>query len=157
MGRFHHDIRPNFTAVTIDEEDDTLDGLTKTPLFEIYRKIHQALSHILESLDLERTTVMFFSVHGMMRDYGQNHLVKPLMDRLNQVFLRRYLGREVRARSMGGLVGWLRSVVPTNLQYTIGEAAPDRVRHWWRNARSSAASTGLKHPASLCAPMSARN
>ena len=41
---------------------------------------------ILESLDLERTTLVFFSVHGMMRDYGQNHLVKPLMDRLNRCF-----------------------------------------------------------------------
>jgi predicted AlkP superfamily phosphohydrolase/phosphomutase len=115
---------------TFYEEADTLDGLTETPLLEIYRKIDQALSRILESLDLERTTVVFFSVHGMMRDYGQNHLVKPLMDRLNRVFLRRYLGREVRAQSPGGLVGWLRSVVPANLQYTIGEAAPDRVRHW---------------------------
>jgi len=115
---------------TFYEDADTLDGLSETPLLEIYGKIDRALSRILESLDLERTTVMFFSVHGMMRDYGQNHLVKPLMDRLNQVFLRRYLGREVRARSTGGLVGWLRNIVPANLQYAIGEAAPDRVRHW---------------------------
>ena len=115
---------------TFYEDADTLDGLSETPLLEIYGKIDRALSSILESLDLERTTVVFFSVHGMMRDYGQNHLVKPLMDRQNQVFLRRYLGREVRARSTGGLVGWLRNIVPANLQYAIGEAAPDRVRHW---------------------------
>ena len=59
---------------TFYDEADTLEGSPETPLLEIYRKIDQALSRILESLDLERTTVVFFSVHGMMRDYGQNHL-----------------------------------------------------------------------------------
>jgi predicted AlkP superfamily phosphohydrolase/phosphomutase len=115
---------------TFYDEADTLEGSPETPLLEIYRKIDQALSRILESLDLERTTVVFFAVHGMTRDYGQNHLVKPLMDRLNKVFLKRRFGREVRARSGGGLVGRLRRVIPANLQYAIGEAAPDRVRHW---------------------------
>lgn len=115
---------------TFYEEADTLGGSPETPLLEIYRKTDQAISRILESLDLDRTTVVFFSVHGMMRDYGQNHLVKPLMDRLNQMFLKRHLGRETRPRSVGGLVGWLRRVVPANFQYAIGEAAPDRVRHW---------------------------
>jgi predicted AlkP superfamily phosphohydrolase/phosphomutase len=115
---------------TFYEEADTMDGGPETPLLEIYRKIDQALARLLESLDLERTTVVFFSVHGMMRDYGQNHLVKPMMDRINQVFLKRHFGREVRGRSAGGIVGWVRRVVPANLQYAIGEVVPDRIRHW---------------------------
>jgi predicted AlkP superfamily phosphohydrolase/phosphomutase len=115
---------------TFYEEADAQDGSPETPLLEIYRKIDQALATILESVDFERTTVVFFSVHGMMRDYGQNHLMKPLMNRINQVFMKRHFGREVRARSAGGLVGRLRRVVPQHLQYAIGEITPDRVRHW---------------------------
>ena len=112
------------------DESDALDGSLETPLPEIYRKIDRALAHIFESLDLQRTTVIFFSVHGMMRDFGQNHLVKPLMDRFNRLFLRRHWGRDASAAKTGGLVGRLRKVVPSRLQYAIGKSAPDRVRHW---------------------------
>ena len=112
------------------DESDALDGSLETPLLEIYRKIDRALTHILESLDLQRTTVIFFSVHGMMRDFGQNHLVKPLMDRFNRLFLKRHWGRDTPAAKTGGFVGRLRKVVPSRLQYAIGESAPDRVRHW---------------------------
>lgn len=115
---------------TFYDEVDTLEGSPETPLLEIYRKLDQALKSILESVDLERTTLVFFSVHGMMRDYGQNHLVKPLMNRLNQVFLKRHLGCQVRLQSTGGVVAWLRRTVPARLHYAIGEAAPDPVRHW---------------------------
>ena len=53
------------------DESDVLDGSLETPLLEIYRKIDRALAYIFETLDLQRTTVIFFSVHGMMRDFGQ--------------------------------------------------------------------------------------
>ena len=86
---------------TFYEEADAQDGSPETPLLEIYRKIDQALATILESVDFERTTVVFFSVHGMMRDYGQNHLMKPLMNRINQVFMKRHFGREVRGAKRG--------------------------------------------------------
>ena len=74
--------------------------------------------------------MIFFSVHGMMRDFGQNHLVKPLLDRLQMLFLRRHWGRDASTGKTGGLVGRLRKVVPSRLQYAIGKSAPDRVRHW---------------------------
>ena len=113
MGRIHH----TFAEVhrgghPFYDEVDTLEGSPETPLLEIYRKLDQALKSILESVDLERTTLVFFSVHGMMRDFGQNHLVKPLMDRLNRVFLKRHLGCQVRLQSTGGVVAWLRRTVP---------------------------------------------
>jgi predicted AlkP superfamily phosphohydrolase/phosphomutase len=115
---------------TLYDEGDMIDSSADTPLLDIYRRVDNALHCILESLHPERTTVVFFSVHGMMRDHGQNHLVKPVMDRLNQEFLKRHLGREVRLQRTGGLIAWLRQTVPASLQYAIGEAAPDSVRRW---------------------------
>jgi hypothetical protein len=111
-------------------ESDALEGSPETPLLEIYRKIDRGLAHICEAIDLQRTTVIFFSVHGMMRDFGQNHLVKPLMDRLNQLFLKRHWGYDAAAAKTGGFVGWLRKTVPSRLQYSIGKSSPDRLRHW---------------------------
>ena len=111
------------------EEAGTRDASPETPLFEIYQKVDRALGHIFHSLDLHRTTVVIFSVHGMERDYGQNHLVKPVMQRLNRLFLERQLGRDPQPTTTG-IVGWLRNQLPSTVQYAIGEAAPDRVRHW---------------------------
>jgi len=113
-----------------NEADNGPSGPAETPLLEIYRRVDQALSQILESIDLRRTTVVLFSVHGMMRDYGQGHLIKPFMDRLNQVFLTRHMGIEAPQQKTGGAVGWLRRSVPSRVQHAVGEAAPDWVRRW---------------------------
>lgn len=116
--------------VFYEEADALPDGSPETPLFDIYQRLDRALSRVLECVDLQRTTVVFFAVHGMMRDYGQSHLVKPVLDRLNQVFLERQMGISVPAQRAGSFVGWLRKMVPSGLQYAIGEIAPDWVRQW---------------------------
>jgi len=116
--------------VFYEEADALSDNSPETPLLDIYQRVDHALSRVLECVDLQRTTVVLFSVHGMMRDYGQGHLVKPILDRLNQVFLDRRLGISVPAQRAGGLVGWLRKKVPSGLQNAIGETAPDWVRQW---------------------------
>jgi len=113
-----------------EEADALTDGSPDTPLLEIYGAVDRALSRVLESLDLQRTTVVLFSVHGMMRDYGQGHLVKPIMDRLNQLFLDRHMGVGAPAQRTGGFVGRLRETVPSRVQYAVGAGAPDWLRQW---------------------------
>ena len=109
-------------AVSEDQSDTCLLG--------IYRELDQALNCILESVDREKTTIVLFSLHGMMADYGQGHLVKPLMDRLNALFIKRHAAPETPGRNSGGVIRWLRQVAPTTLQYMLAEAAPDRIRQW---------------------------
>jgi predicted AlkP superfamily phosphohydrolase/phosphomutase len=113
-----------------DEADALPGGSPETRLSEIYRAVDRALCRILEGVDLQKTTLVLFSLHGMMRDYGQGHLVKPVMERLNQIFLARHMGKNESTQRAGGLIGHLRRLVPSRVQYAVGEAAPDWVRQW---------------------------
>jgi predicted AlkP superfamily phosphohydrolase/phosphomutase len=113
-----------------DEADALPDGSPDTRLSETYRAVDRTLCRILESVDLQKTTIVLFSVHGMMRDYGQGHLVKPVMERLNQIFLARHMGKIDSTRRAGGLITQLRRLVPSRVQYAVGEASPDWVRQW---------------------------
>ncbi len=111
------------------EIDALPDGGT-SPMLEVYRSIDTALADILKDAGPD-TTAMIFSVHGMMRNPAQEHVVAPLMNRLNAAFLQDHCGRNsVKPRSRGGVVGALRKSVPARLQHAVGAAAPDGVRQW---------------------------
>lgn len=115
------------------DEADWADGQISddaTPMLQVYQAVDRALSDILNDAD-QNTAVMIFSVHGMMLNPAQEHVVAPMMDRLNAVFLRDHCGHDgARPQSSGGLVGALRRMVPAHMQYAVGAAAPDRVRQW---------------------------
>lgn len=109
---------------------DTSDGAGPSPMLAVYQAVDRALADILKQTDAN-TAVMIFSVHGMMRNPAQEHVVAPMMRRLNAAFLRDHCNREVNETQSGpGLVGALRRLVPARLQHAAGSAAPDRVRQW---------------------------
>jgi hypothetical protein len=67
----------------------------------------------------------------MMRDYAQGHLVRPLMKRINEVFLETHCQvPPKRAWKANSLIPYLRKAVPPRLQYAIGASSPDVVRQW---------------------------
>jgi hypothetical protein len=67
----------------------------------------------------------------MARDYAQGHLVRPLMKRINEVFLETYCHLSPkRAWKANSLIPYLRKAVPPRLQYAIGASSPDVVRQW---------------------------
>ncbi len=105
----------------------------KTParaLLEVYRALDTALGEVLAAIDLERTTVMLFSLHGMTDNSSQDHLVAPLMDRINDRFAELEpglypSGRPPRQRS---LMRVLRKRVPPSLQTMIANMVPQSMR-----------------------------
>ena len=111
-----------------DEDEKAFNRVT--PLLEIYQAVDRALGHIVDQVD-DATTVVIFSAHGMARDYAQGHLVRPLMKRINEVFLETYCDLPAkRAWKANSLIPYLRKAVPPRLQYAIGASSPDVVRQW---------------------------
>ena len=99
------------------------------PLLQIYQTVDREISDIISQAG-ENTTFLIFSVHGMMRNPAQEHVVAPMMRRLNAEFLSRHCGQESVSESGRGMVNALRDLVPARLQYAVGAAAPDTVRQW---------------------------
>ncbi|MCR9137215.1 MAG: alkaline phosphatase family protein [Alphaproteobacteria bacterium] len=99
-------------------------------MLQVYQAVDTALADILKDCD-QGTAILIFSVHGMMLNPAQEHVVKPMMDRLNAAFLREHCGHaSAKPQSSGGMVGALRRMVPSRLQHAVGSAAPDSVRQW---------------------------
>jgi predicted AlkP superfamily phosphohydrolase/phosphomutase len=111
-----------------DDDEKPFDRVT--PLLEIYQAVDRALARIIDQVD-DETTVVIFSAHGMMRDYAQGHLVRPLMKKINEVFLETHSHiPPKRPWKANSLIPYLRKVVPPRLQYAIGASSPDVVRQW---------------------------
>lgn len=113
-----------------DESDGGHDKAEPSPMLAVYQAVDRALAALVKQTD-SNTTVMIFSVHGMMRNPAQEHVVAPMMKRLNAAFLRDHCNHETtRPPSGNGLVGAARQLVPARLQHAVGSAAPDRIRQW---------------------------
>ncbi len=110
------------------QEDERPRPREATALLEVYRAVDEALSTILAQRD-SNTSVVLFSVHGMATDHAQGHAVRPVLDRVNEVFVEDHLGMAPRP---GGrpLIRNLREWVPARLQHAVGSVAPDSVRQW---------------------------
>lgn len=105
-------------------------GNADSPMLQVYQAVDAALADIVKDCD-QNTAILIFSVHGMMLNPAQEHVVKPMMDRLNATFLRKHCGHaSAKPQSSGGVVGALRRMVPSRLQHAVGSAAPDSVRQW---------------------------
>lgn len=94
------------------------------------KAVDRALATIVEQMDTQ-TTVVIFSVHGMAGDYAQGHLVRPLMKKINEVFLDTYCRiPPKRAWRANSVIPYLRKAVPPRWQYAVGASSPDAVRQW---------------------------
>lgn len=111
-------------------DQDENASVSHTPLLKVYQAVDRAMKKIFDQVD-DETLVVVFSAHGMARDYAQGHIVRPLMKRLNEVFVETYC-RMVPKRTLkaNSLLPYLRKTVPSRLQYAIGASAPDCVRQW---------------------------
>ncbi|MEJ2232008.1 MAG: alkaline phosphatase family protein, partial [Nitrospirales bacterium] len=111
--------------------DDETPFCRTTPLLEIYQAVDRALARIVDGVNEQETAIMIFSAHGMARDYAQGSLVRPLMKRLNEVFLENYCGiSPKRAVRLNSLIPYLRTAVPARWQYAVAASSPDWVREW---------------------------
>jgi predicted AlkP superfamily phosphohydrolase/phosphomutase len=113
--------------VLLREGEEREEAAPGSLLLSVYRAVDRAVGEILEAVDPGATDVLLFSNHGMTRDNAQGHLVRPLMQRINEVFLG---GHGSDCRPGRSVVRYLRGHVPARLQHAVGAAAPDRVRQW---------------------------
>jgi predicted AlkP superfamily phosphohydrolase/phosphomutase len=110
--------------------DDQESGVPPDALLEVYQSVDQAVSHILDGVDLNTTTVIVFSLHGMTENLSQEHFVRPVMDRINAGFEEEGSGQPETSQPKRGLVRMLREAVPARLQHAIAMSVPVGVRDW---------------------------
>ena len=114
---------------TLYSSRDEEPGGAMSPLLKVYKAVDTALGRVLEAVDEGIDDVLLFSVHGMRRDHAQCHVVRPLLSRVNRVFLEGS-GGSPDAAGATGLVRYLRLVTPARLQHAVGAASPDWLRQW---------------------------
>lgn len=110
--------------------DDAESGSGTTPLLDVYRAVDTALGQVLDAASSAGATVLVFALHGMARDYNQAHLVRPLLGRLNEWFIREHLALPSPRSASGGVVRALRRRVPARVQHAVGSAVSDGIRQW---------------------------
>jgi predicted AlkP superfamily phosphohydrolase/phosphomutase len=82
-------------------------------------------------VNLENTTVIVFSAHGMGPNGSQEHFTRLIMDRVNERFPERENGRyrltqPPRQRS---LMRFLREKLPASVQHAVAQAVPAEVKN----------------------------
>jgi predicted AlkP superfamily phosphohydrolase/phosphomutase len=97
-------------------------------LLEVYEAIDRSVEEILAATDLERTTVILFSAHGMGPNTSQSHLLQRIVDRATATFWQS-LGRPATDQQ-GSIFRLLRESIPPAVQLAITRAVPDGVRDW---------------------------
>lgn len=113
-----------------DDSDVSHGKAEPSPMLAVYQAVDRALAALVSQTDAN-TSVMIFSVHGMMRNPAQEHVVAPMMKRLNAAFVADHCNHKAtRPQSANGLVGAARKLVPARLQHAVGSVAPDRIRQW---------------------------
>jgi len=112
-------------------------------LLGVYQAIDAAFKIILEQINLERTSVILFSLHGMQSNMSQEHFVLPAMQRINTAFLNGRQPDGARPPTQRSVMRWLRNSVPAGLQHAIARGVSVRVRDW---VVSRATSSGYDWP-----------
>jgi predicted AlkP superfamily phosphohydrolase/phosphomutase len=97
-------------------------------LLDVYQAVDQAVSQVLDVVDLNSTTVIVFSLHGMAANLSQEHFVRPVIDRINAGFGQEGKRPLTTGRKDRGLIRKLRASVPGHLQNTLALSVPVAVR-----------------------------
>lgn len=99
-----------------------------TKLLTIFQAIDDEIGKLLDLINLENTTVVIFSLHGMGPNYTQMHFLPQIMDRINEEFVYKKLGLNKAQPQQKSLFRILRENLPTELQYIIAQRTSDAVR-----------------------------
>ncbi len=110
-------------------EEDYASDVSASAMHEIYKAFDGHLAGLLEQIDLETTSFILFSVHGMGPNRAQGHFLQPLLDRLNTLYFAPQ--QDVTARpTERNTVQSLMKRVPPRLQYTAAHLLGEHVQDW---------------------------
>ena len=115
--------------------DADASGVPPGALRDVYASVDRAIGEIIDSVDLDNTTVIVFSVHGTAANYTQEHHLLPVLERINASFME---GRhqcsdseaDKRAGNSPNPIRFLRALVPSQAQQWAARLLPDGVRDW---------------------------
>jgi predicted AlkP superfamily phosphohydrolase/phosphomutase len=107
-------------------------------MLDVYREIDTQIGRLLDSLDLEETGFVLFSMHGMTPGFSQEHFLPKVLPRINDLYLKQR-GIEVPRRKPS-LAYMLRQTVPATVQLRIRELVGQTVQDWlvdreWRGGK----------------------
>ena len=114
-------------------DDDPTDTLVPPhALLDVYQSVDQSLGEILKGINLDETTVVIFSLHGMESNSSQEHFVPMIMDQVNKQFTSAKETGEMPSQGpkQRSPMRWLRENVPLRLQHAIAQAVPVGIRDW---------------------------
>jgi predicted AlkP superfamily phosphohydrolase/phosphomutase len=112
------------------DHDEAHGHVPRGGLLDVYQAVDRGVGTALEGIDLDTTTVVVFSLHGMGPNFSQQHFVRRAMDRINASFRSEGLTRDDSPARQGGLIRALRESIPASLQHAVARSVPVQVRDW---------------------------
>jgi predicted AlkP superfamily phosphohydrolase/phosphomutase len=130
--------------------DDFSSDPPEEAMLDVYRELDAQIGRVLHALDLSKTGLILFSMHGMAPGYAQDHFLPTVMERINRLYLIKR-GHEVTCRRGGGLARALRQTVPASVQRHVRELVGQTVQDWlvdreWRGGKDWKATPGFPVP-----------
>ncbi|MGZ5720610.1 MAG: alkaline phosphatase family protein [Burkholderiales bacterium] len=100
-------------------------------LLDVYRAVDEEIGRLLETVNLEDTTVIICSAHGMGANASQEHFTRKIMDRVNERF---HPAGSASISQPGprqrSLMRVLREKLPARVQHAVAQAMPVAVRNF---------------------------
>ena len=129
--RAGHNLWPIWDDFSSDPPDDAM--------LDVYRELDAQLGRLLGALDLSDTALILFSMHGMVPGYAQDHFLPPVMEGINNIYLRER-GHRLPLRRGSGFARVLRQTVPPSVQRHVRELVGQTVQDWlidreWRGGK----------------------
>ena len=119
--------------------DDFASDPPEEALLDVYREIDTQIGRLQEALDLSKTALVIFSMHGMSAGYAQDHFLPAVMDRINEAYLQK-TGQATKRHKKPHIARILRQTVPPSLQFGIRKLVGQKVQDWlidreWRGGK----------------------
>ena len=129
--RAGHNLWPIWDDFSSDPPDDAM--------LDVYRELDAQLGRLLGALNLSDTALILFSMHGMVPGYAQDHFLPPVMECINNIYLRKR-GYHLPLRRRAGFARVLRQTVPPSVQQHVRELVGQTVQDWlidreWRGGK----------------------
>jgi predicted AlkP superfamily phosphohydrolase/phosphomutase len=112
------------------DTDGPASDVPENALLDIYQAVDAEVGSLVAAVDLNKTTVIVFALHGMGPNESQMHFVPPVMDRINAAFQVNEIASDRLPRRQRSLMRVLREHVPAQLQEVVARSVPEAVRDW---------------------------